>query len=477
MLTAVDHHPLLRPRPRLRRRARQVRGAVPRAARRARAQRDRQHAVLRVRRRSACSPTLVAIGRGLQPRSRLPASTPEQAQTGKWILLIIGVNVAMNFPFSVFGGVINGFQRYDLNNMVAIVSSVAVAVVNVVVLLAGYGLIALVAATTAVRVRRVFHLPAQRLPGLSRAAASGSSLVPPRAGCARSTGFSVYSSIIDWANKLNYQLDALVIGAFIGSGAVAVWARGRADHLGHAAADQPVERRALPGRSSTAMRRSQIARLQQILLAGHAAVARHGGADRRGARSCWRDPLIHAWVGRRRSHRRRGAGHPDSRGGRRDPRRQRDRHHAAQGRRPASHARVRQLSDRRRRTWSLSVAADQAASAWSASPSARSSRSRSPSIFILFPAACRRVGSPSREALRHARAGRRSGRHSSSGSLLARDTAHLIRHASGCSCCRQAAAACCTSRCSSASRSDGAIAQLYCDGDELMGAGGSVAAA
>ena len=38
------------------------------------------------------------------------------------------------------------------------------------------------------------------------------------------TGFSVYSSIIDWANKLNYQLDELVIGAFIGSSAVAVWA-------------------------------------------------------------------------------------------------------------------------------------------------------------------------------------------------------------------------------------------------------------
>ena len=38
------------------------------------------------------------------------------------------------------------------------------------------------------------------------------------------TGFSVYASIIDWANKLNYQLDELIIGVFIGSSAVAVWA-------------------------------------------------------------------------------------------------------------------------------------------------------------------------------------------------------------------------------------------------------------
>jgi O-antigen/teichoic acid export membrane protein len=37
-------------------------------------------------------------------------------------------------------------------------------------------------------------------------------------------GFSVYTSIIDWANKLNYQLDGIVIGVFLGSAPVAVWA-------------------------------------------------------------------------------------------------------------------------------------------------------------------------------------------------------------------------------------------------------------
>ena len=156
--------------------------------------------------------------------------TPDQAQTGKWILLIIGVNVSLNFPFSVFGGVINGFQRYDLNNMVAIAhqhrrraSSTSS------VLLAGYGLVALVAATTCVRVARLFRLPPQRLSDLPGAAASGCRSFR-RDRLREVTGFSVYSSIIDWANKLNYQLDALVIGAFIGSAAVAVWARGRADH-------------------------------------------------------------------------------------------------------------------------------------------------------------------------------------------------------------------------------------------------------
>ena len=57
---------------------------------------------------------LVAILRGI---------TPEQAETGKWVLLIISVHVAMNFPFSVFGGVVTGFQRQHVNGFVAIASS------------------------------------------------------------------------------------------------------------------------------------------------------------------------------------------------------------------------------------------------------------------------------------------------------------------------------------------------------------------
>ena len=47
--------------------------------------------------------------------------------TGRSLLLIIGVYVSLGFPFSIFGGVINGFQRYDLNNIVGVGSSVIVA--------------------------------------------------------------------------------------------------------------------------------------------------------------------------------------------------------------------------------------------------------------------------------------------------------------------------------------------------------------
>jgi O-antigen/teichoic acid export membrane protein len=147
---------------------------------------------------------------------------PGQAETGKWILLIIGTNVAANFAFSIYGGIICGFQRYDINNVVASVSSVAVALVNVAVLLLGFGLIPLVAATTAVRLityiiyrKNAYQVyPALRI---SRRHFC-------RGRLREVTGFSVYSAVIDWANKLNYELDELVIGVFLGPIWVAVWA-------------------------------------------------------------------------------------------------------------------------------------------------------------------------------------------------------------------------------------------------------------
>jgi O-antigen/teichoic acid export membrane protein len=148
--------------------------------------------------------------------------TQAQAEVGKWILIIIGVNVAINFPFSVYGGISSGFQRYDINNIVAIVSNLVVAAVNIGVLLAGYGLITLVASTTTVRFLTYFLyrrnaytvFPALDIrPSFFR-----------RDRLREVTGFSIYSSIIDWANKLNYELDEVVIGIFLGAGPVAVWA-------------------------------------------------------------------------------------------------------------------------------------------------------------------------------------------------------------------------------------------------------------
>jgi len=151
--------------------------------------------------------------------------TPEQSVVGRQVVLMISGYIALGFPISVFGGVVNGFQRHFLNGYVSIVTSLVVAGVNVAVLLAGYGLVELVAATTAVRLLAYAAYCAnayRAFPGLAVR------LSYVRIDRLREvTGFSTFILLIDLANKLNYSTDTLVIGAFMTTGAVAVWAVGQ----------------------------------------------------------------------------------------------------------------------------------------------------------------------------------------------------------------------------------------------------------
>lgn len=156
---------------------------------------------------------------------RLVHLEPAQVRTGQIVLLVTSLNVALGTAFSVFGAITNGFQRYDLNNVAGAFCSVVVALVNVIVLLAGFGLVGIVLATTAVRILAyaVYRRNAYRVfPDLK--------LRPQYVSRARFrevTSFSVYVLAMDWAKKLNYSIDALVIGIFLNTSAVAVWSIGQ----------------------------------------------------------------------------------------------------------------------------------------------------------------------------------------------------------------------------------------------------------
>lgn len=147
---------------------------------------------------------------------------PAHVATAKQALLIASTFVAIRFCSSVFGAVVVGFQRYYLNNVASIITSVSVAVVNVAVLLAGFSLVGLVAATTAVRIlglllyRRNAYIA---FPGLRLRAREFS-----RARLREVSGFSVYMLLLDVGFKLNYSADTFVLGAFVGPAAVALWA-------------------------------------------------------------------------------------------------------------------------------------------------------------------------------------------------------------------------------------------------------------
>ena len=147
---------------------------------------------------------------------------PEQVRTGQVVLLIISLQVAFYFPFSVYGGVINGFERYYLNNVVGTAFNILTAVVNVLVLWLGYGLVELVIATTLTRVAPflVYRRNAFRVfPDLQLKW----SLVR-RARLREVTGFSAYLAAIDWSAKITFTTDAFYLGIFMNTAAVGVYA-------------------------------------------------------------------------------------------------------------------------------------------------------------------------------------------------------------------------------------------------------------
>ena len=150
---------------------------------------------------------------------------PGDVRTAQYLLLIVGAYLSLRFPLAIFGAVVNGFQRYYFNNIVSISTSVIVAAVNVGVLSAGHGLVTLVAATTAVRVLTlgIFTWNAYRaFPGL-RVRAS----MFRRERLREVSGFSVYMFVLDCAAKVNYSSDTMVIGAMLNTTAIAVWAVGQ----------------------------------------------------------------------------------------------------------------------------------------------------------------------------------------------------------------------------------------------------------
>ncbi len=147
--------------------------------------------------------------------------SPAQARAGEAVMLLVGVQFTAGLPFAAYGSVVNGFQRTYLNGIVGAVVALAVAVVNVSVLVAGGGLVTLVAAMTATRMAGylAYRLNAYRVFPLLRVRPS----FFRRERLREVTGFSVYMLVQNAANKVNYATDPMVIATFLTTGSVAVW--------------------------------------------------------------------------------------------------------------------------------------------------------------------------------------------------------------------------------------------------------------
>src|SRR5579863_5693029 len=137
--------------------------------------------------------------------------------TARWLLFMVGASVSLGFPLGVFSGILEGLQRFYLLNFVNVTSTLLRAVLIVVALRRGGGLLTVAFITVSlpllngfVNAGAVFRHLRLRL-GLQHVS---------RASLRRIASYSGTTFLIIVAGRLRFKTDALVIGTFVSAAAI-----------------------------------------------------------------------------------------------------------------------------------------------------------------------------------------------------------------------------------------------------------------
>ena len=152
---------------------------------------------------------------------RFPKLTADQVRTAQFILAILGTRMAIGFPMGVFGAVNTARQRFALTGSIAIAVALLQGAVTYFVLRAGHGVVTLVAATTALSLASFVAYAAA-----ARHTFPAMRLSPSRFSFRHVrdvTSFSLYLFLIGIAYHLATNVDNLIIGAYVGTTAIAVY--------------------------------------------------------------------------------------------------------------------------------------------------------------------------------------------------------------------------------------------------------------
>jgi O-antigen/teichoic acid export membrane protein len=143
---------------------------------------------------------------------------PAFQSTARWLLLLVGTSVALGFPMGIFGGMLEGLQKFYVLNWTNIVFSSLLRVLLIVFYLRrGYGLLTVALITVG--------LP--QVGSVIRAVVALRSLPVKfswryvnREVFRRMANYSGVTFIILIAWRLRFKTDALVIGTFLSSAAI-----------------------------------------------------------------------------------------------------------------------------------------------------------------------------------------------------------------------------------------------------------------
>ena len=145
---------------------------------------------------------------------RVPA---ELHAAARWLLLMVGVSVACGFPLGVFGGFLDGLQRFDVNNWTSVLSNLLRAGLIVAALDHGRGLLTIALITV------VFPLITSLVRGIIafrlHPIAFGLKYVD-RATFRMMASYSGVTLIIMIAGRLKFKTDTIVIGTMLSAAAI-----------------------------------------------------------------------------------------------------------------------------------------------------------------------------------------------------------------------------------------------------------------
>ncbi len=140
------------------------------------------------------------------------------------IIVLAGMNLALTFPFGVVNAVIAAFQRFDLSSIVKVTIYLSRALMIVIFLSTGGGVITLgilYVSTHLVEYIWRLKLCYKIYPKLKLTLAYAN-----RDTLKMVASFGVYGFIIAVSSKIAYQSDSIVIGAFVSAGAITYFSIG-----------------------------------------------------------------------------------------------------------------------------------------------------------------------------------------------------------------------------------------------------------
>jgi O-antigen/teichoic acid export membrane protein len=166
---------------------------------------------------------MVTVALTLSLHRLFPRIPPTMLTQAHWSLLMAGTSVALGFPLGVFGGILDGLQRFYINSWTGILSTFLRAGLIVYAMRHGHGLLTVVAITVSMpmltsipRGIAVFRL--LRLPIGFR--------YVDRQAFQEMAHYSATTTIVIIAAQLRFRTDQLVVGSMMSAAAVTLFTIG-----------------------------------------------------------------------------------------------------------------------------------------------------------------------------------------------------------------------------------------------------------